>query len=112
MQDDETFDEFFSERLRDLYSRIKAARSKQERCLLMQEFSSVFADEYDASDSSANEGFHKFLEDYETTKLAHTQATMQLARMGMDFMDTMKDVGDESQEESKSHATVVERRLN
>lgn len=85
--DREMAETFFSEDLKSRFHRVQEARSKTERDRLMMEFAESFASEYDATDHTANEHYHEFIEEFEKAKLDFKQASMRLARMGVDLME-------------------------
>lgn len=88
-EENETPESFFSEDLVDCFQRIQRTRSKGEKVQLMMEFAETFAAEYDSADHTANENYHEFIEQFERARLEFQQASMKLARMGVDFMESV-----------------------
>ena len=64
-----------------LYRQVQEAKDPDARGELLLQLAHRFADEYDASDESFTESFHKVMDDYHQSFLAYNQAGLRLGRV-------------------------------
>lgn len=78
----------FSDGVLTLAQLVQRAGTKDERNFYMQQLAAQFADDHDETDASATDTYHAYIDDFRQAQLQMHQASLRLARLSMQCIDT------------------------